>query len=193
LRFLQSGNLSAPLLFTNALKNVSMHYEEKKEAGTNGFSLTDAALPVKLKKAQAFKNMLETSTATFDGKTAVETPAYVPKNYQQRFLVKNKQKLLSIKAAEVALFYAEGRLNFLKTKDNRKFIMNYTMEMLSHSLLDPDKFFRINRSMIISFDDIKDIFPYFGGRVKLLLHTPVEKEIVVSRDKVSEFKKWLGE
>lgn len=66
------------------------------------------------------------------------------------------------------------------------------METLD-SLLDPTLFFRVNRSVIISFDNIKDMFTFFGGRIKVILHTTVEKEIIVSRDKVGEFKKWLGE
>jgi DNA-binding LytR/AlgR family response regulator len=112
--------------------------------------------------------------------------------YQQRILVKHTDKLISLKVNDVAHIYAEGRLNFIRTTDNRKFIINQSIEIL-YSQLDPALFFRINRSMIISFDDIKDMFAYFGGRVKIILKSQVEKDIIVSRDKVNDFKKWLGE
>jgi DNA-binding LytR/AlgR family response regulator len=112
--------------------------------------------------------------------------------YQQRFLVKNKQKLVSIRVSEVSLFYAEGRINFMKTTDNKKYMIAQTMESLMTSL-DPSDFYRVNRSTIIAFDAIKDMYAYFGGRVKIILHIPLEKEIIVSKDKVSGFKKWLGE
>lgn len=192
LRFFQSGTFAFPLLFTNSLKaGTSLTMGSAGESG----ALSNASnnLSVKLKKTRILKAVLENSINHMDATVFSKAPVYLPQDYQQRFLVKNKQKLLSIKLEEVALFYAEGRINFIKTKDNRKFFIQYTMETLSHSLLDPKHFFRVNRSTIVSFDDIKEMFSYFGGRVKLVLNTPHEKEIIVSRDKVSEFKKWLGE
>lgn len=193
LRFLQSGTFAFPLLFTNSLKSAGSPITMANTRASGDFSTVNSDLPIKLKKARMIRDMLQNSINPIpDATVSAEAPARLPQ-YQQRFLVKNKQKLLSIKIEDVALFYAEGRLNFIKTKDNRKFIMHYTMEMLNQSLLDPNCFFRVNRSTIVSFDDIKDMFAYFGGRVKLVLNTPHEKEIIVSRDKVSEFRKWLGE
>lgn len=121
-----------------------------------------------------------------------ETYSSASLRYQQRFLVKNKQKLVSVRVSEVSLFYAEGRINFMKTTDNKKYMIAQTMESLMTSL-DPADFYRVNRSTIIAFDAIKDMYAYFGGRVKIILHIPLEKEIIVSKDKVSGFKKWLGE
>lgn len=121
-----------------------------------------------------------------------ETYSSVGLRYQQRFLVKNKQKLVSIRVSEVSLFYAEGRINFMKTTDNKKYMIAQTMESLMTSL-DPADFYRVNRSTIIAFDAIKDMYAYFGGRVKITLQIPLDKEIIVSKDKVSGFKKWLGE
>lgn len=114
-----------------------------------------------------------------------------PKEYRKRFLVKLAQKLVSIEVDDICYFYSDGRLNFFKTKDNKKFVVDYTMDELE-SMLDPEKFFRISRSFYVSIDSVEKIDDYFGNRVILGLQPLVDKEAIVSREKVTDFKRWMG-
>jgi two-component system, LytTR family, response regulator LytT len=113
------------------------------------------------------------------------------KEYRKRFLVKHGQKLVSIETDDIAYFFSDGRLNFFKTNDNRKFVVDYTMDELG-DMLDPDKYFRISRSYFISVNSVDQIHDYFGNRLLLHLKPSSEKEAIVSREKVSDFKDWLG-
>ena len=114
-----------------------------------------------------------------------------PKEFRKRFLVKHAQKLVSIEVDEIAYFFSDGRLNFFKTFDNRKFVLDYTMDDLEE-MLDPEKYFRISRSFYISVESVDQIHEYFGNRLLIYLKPAVDKEAVVSREKVSDFKKWMG-
>lgn len=114
-----------------------------------------------------------------------------PKEYRKRFLVKQAQKLVSIEVDDIAYFYSDGRLNFFKTRDNRKFVVDYTMDELS-DMLDPDKYFRISRAFYVSIEAIDQIHDYFGNRLLLNLNPALDKEALVSREKVMDFKKWMG-
>jgi len=114
-----------------------------------------------------------------------------PKDYRKRFLVKHGQKLVSIETDEIAYFFSDGRLNFFKTDDNRKFVVDYTMDEME-DMLDPQKYFRISRSFYVSVRSISQIHDYFGNRLLLQLKPSVDKEAIVSREKVSDFKKWMG-
>jgi two-component system response regulator LytT len=114
-----------------------------------------------------------------------------PKEYRKRFLVKNGQRLVSVEMHEIAYFYSDGRLNFFKTYDNKKFVVDYTMDELE-DMLDPEKYFRISRSFYVAINSVDQIHDYFGNRLLLQLKPTVDKESVVSREKVSEFKKWMG-
>lgn len=114
-----------------------------------------------------------------------------PREYRKRFLVKNGQKLVSVDTGDIAYFYSDGRLNFFKTADNKKLIIDYTMDELE-DMLDPGQFFRISRSFFVSIDSIEKIDDYFGNRLILQLRPTVDKEALVSREKVSDFKKWMG-
>lgn len=114
-----------------------------------------------------------------------------PREFRKRFLVKHAQKLVSIDVEEVAYFYSDGRLNFFKTYDNRKFVVDYTMDELEE-MLDPERYFRISRAFYVSIISIDQIHDYFGNRLLLHLKPAVDKEAIVSREKVTEFKQWMG-
>jgi two-component system, LytTR family, response regulator LytT len=114
-----------------------------------------------------------------------------PKEYRRRFLVKHAQRLVSVEIEDIAYFYSDGRLNFFKTSDNKKFVVDYTMDELEE-MLDPARYFRISRSFYVSVNAIEKIDDYFGNRLILALKPSVDKEALVSREKVTEFKVWMG-
>ncbi|MBK7881088.1 MAG: response regulator transcription factor [Saprospiraceae bacterium] len=114
-----------------------------------------------------------------------------PKEYRKRFLVKHAQKLISIDIEQIRYFYSEDRLNFFKTMDDKKYLVDYSMDEIEE-MLDPDKFFRINRAFIVAIKSIDQINDYFGNRLKLVLNPAIDKETIVSREKVSDFKEWMG-
>jgi DNA-binding LytR/AlgR family response regulator len=113
------------------------------------------------------------------------------REFRKRFLVKHGQKLVSVEVDDIAYFFSDGRLNFFKTTDNKKFVVDYTMDELNE-MLDPDKYFRISRSFFISVNSVAQIHDYFGNRLMLQLKPETDKEAIVSREKVTEFKTWLG-
>lgn len=115
-----------------------------------------------------------------------------PKNsFKERFLVKQGQKLLSTPVDQIAYFFSQDRFIYFKTFDNQKFLLEYRIEQLE-KLLPPDRFFRVNRTFIISLSTVKEIHSYFGNRLKLYLSPAADKEVIVSRKRVNDFKEWLG-
>lgn len=112
-------------------------------------------------------------------------------HYRERFLVKQGQRLHSIHINEIAYFFSEERFIFFKTFDDQKYVTEYRIERLE-TMLNPERFFRINRSYIISLTSVRQIHSWFGSRLKLYLHPEAEREILVSRERVKKFKSWLG-
>jgi two-component system, LytTR family, response regulator LytT len=113
------------------------------------------------------------------------------KDYRKRFLVKYMQKLISVEVDRIAYFYSDDRLSFFKTFDDKKYVIDYTIDEIEN-MLDPDQFFRINRAFLVSVKSIDQIHDYFGNRLKLNLKPNIDKEALVSREKVSQFKDWMG-
>jgi two-component system LytT family response regulator len=112
------------------------------------------------------------------------------RTYKNRFMVKLGDHIKSITADQISLFFADGRDVYLITNQLRKFIIDYTLENLDE-ILDPKIFNRINRSYIVNISAIQDVVVYSNSRLKITPHIKWEPEIIVSREKVSDFKEWF--
>ena len=110
--------------------------------------------------------------------------------YKSRFLVKNGMQIKAIKAKEVAYFFSDEKISFLVSEQHGKFPVDFSLEEIETSL-DPHLFFRISRKYIAHVDAIREIHPYFKGRLKVTLQPNIEEEIVISSDRTPSFKAWL--
>lgn len=118
------------------------------------------------------------------------TKEYSEKKVKDRFLVRLGNHIHAINTKDIALFYAEGRTVFLMTNQQKKYIIEYTLENLIE-ILDSRAFYRVNRTFIIGYNSIHDLIVYSNSRLKISLKITLDKEVIVSREKVSDFKKWL--
>lgn len=113
------------------------------------------------------------------------------KIYKSRFLGKIGQRLVVVPVNEVAYFQANNKLVYLADITGSKYIVDHTLEQLE-SILDPQIFFRINRKFIITHHSIHHIRPYVNSRLKVCLKDVSEKEeMIVSRERVNAFMKWV--
>ena len=113
------------------------------------------------------------------------------KSYKNRFMVKVGDHIRSVSAENISLFYAEGRTVYLVTNTGKQYIIDYRLENLE-DILDPELFFRVSRSFIVQINAIADVLVYSNSRLKIKLHFDFEKEIIVSREKVSQLKTWFN-
>jgi two-component system, LytTR family, response regulator LytT len=120
--------------------------------------------------------------------------SYSQKNYKKRFLSKTGNKIRFVPVEDVAYFYSEGGITYLvETGSAKKYIIDFNLSELENHLLDPMRFYRINRSMIIHLDSLVEMKPYFNGRLMLYMSAAFENDIVVARERVNEFKNWINQ
>lgn len=112
--------------------------------------------------------------------------------YKKRFVVKFGEHIKTIDTEEVVYFYTEDKATFLCTKDARRYVVDFNLDTLD-SILDPKVFFRINRQFIISIHSIAEMFAYSKSRVLIKLNPPAKHETIVSTERSSDFKLWLGD
>lgn len=115
----------------------------------------------------------------------------IDREYKKRFTIKMGQQLKMIAIDEVECFYSENKGTYLHTFDNRDYLLDTTLEQLETEL-DPKDFFRISRKFIIPLKGIKEIQMYSNSRLKVILPTYKDDEVIVAREKVGDFKNWLG-
>ena len=112
-------------------------------------------------------------------------------HYKTRFLVKIGERYKSIPVNEISYFYISERSVLIKCYNGRDYGIEYSLEQLQ-KMVDPDKFFRINRNCIVNIDAISEMLSYSTSRLQLKLKNEEKSEaFVVSRDKVMEFKRWV--
>jgi len=105
-----------------------------------------------------------------------------------RIVAKIGYNLKIIQMDDVSCFYSENKMVYAQTAE-RSFPTDFTLDELQE-VLDPEKFFRVNRQFIIGLNFIKNIHtsPYY----KVEMQFQPDEEITVSRDRVKDFKDWLS-
>jgi two-component system, LytTR family, response regulator LytT len=112
------------------------------------------------------------------------------KSYKSRFTVKIGQQLKVITNDEIECFFSENKGTYIHTIDNRNYLIDGTLEVLENEL-DPKNFFRVSRKFIIPLRTIKEIQVHSNSRLKVILPTYKDDEVIVAREKVQDFKLWL--
>ncbi|SEK38587.1 two component transcriptional regulator, LytTR family [Maribacter orientalis] len=112
------------------------------------------------------------------------------REYKKRFTAKVGQHIKIINSEDVECFYSENKGTYAATKDGRDYLLDTTLEQLEGEL-KPQVFFRVSRKFFVNIDYIKDIISYTNSRLQIKLNNNPQLEIIVSREKVKDFKLWL--
>jgi DNA-binding LytR/AlgR family response regulator len=112
-----------------------------------------------------------------------------PSTYQ-RIVVKKGTEFIALEVNDIAYFFTEHRIVFVKDHDGRQFIADKTLSEFEASL-NKKQFFRINRKFIASLRAIEKFKPD-NGKVKISLTPPLKEDVHVSKEAAPEFRKWIG-
>ena len=140
----------------------------------------------KYKNLQTSKN-----TQNFNIEQIKKLISPLQKNYKKRFTVKIGQHLKMISIESIECFYSENKATNIHTIDNRNYLLDDTLEQLE-AKLQPEIFYRVSRKYFVNINAIKDIISYSNSRLKIILQSYNESEIIVSRERVKDFKNWIG-
>jgi DNA-binding LytR/AlgR family response regulator len=113
------------------------------------------------------------------------------KSYKKRFAIKIGQHLKMVNVDDAECFFSENKGTYIHTRDNKDYLLESTLEQLENEL-DPAKFYRVSRKHIVCINTIKDIVVYTNSRLKVILPTYNADEVIVSRERVNDFRDWLG-
>lgn len=151
--------------------------------------IDDEELESAVKKFRALKPAAQKLALDFeDIKKLLVNP--LEREFKKRFTAKVGQHLKIINADEVACFYSENKGTYAATSDGRNYLLDTTLENLENEL-EPKIFFRVSRKFYVNINHIKDIISYTNSRLQIKLNNFSEQKIIVSRERVKDFKLWL--
>lgn len=107
------------------------------------------------------------------------------------FVVKIGRKIKLIKLSEIVCFYSEHNTTFIQTTNNQSFPIDYSLQYLE-TVVPQSLFFRVNRKFIIHKSFIERAETYVNSRLQVVLNLYTAQEIIVSRERVKDFKNWLN-
>jgi DNA-binding LytR/AlgR family response regulator len=112
--------------------------------------------------------------------------------FKERLLIKRGQQLSYLKTELTAYCYADGKLCYAVDFNSNKYLLESNLSQLEDQL-QPNKFYRINRHLLVNIDAVNKVHTWLGGRLKVDLMVSAGIDTVVSRERVNGFKEWLGQ
>lgn len=114
------------------------------------------------------------------------------KQYKKSFLIHYCGRLIPIEAAKINWFYTANEIVYVHTADGRQYVTEFTLEQLEREL-NPALFFRANRQFIINKNAIDTVEYFFNGRLLVKIHPLPQEQVLVSKAKAMQFRKWLDQ
>jgi len=110
---------------------------------------------------------------------------------KEHLLIKIGEHYKSVQITDINCFFIKERCNFINTRHGKNYAIDYSLDK-AEKMLDPKRFFRVDRDHIINFSSIKDIIVYSSNRLKITIDGWKDCDVIlVSRERVSDFKDWM--
>jgi len=184
----EKAEIKAPVIFTTAYNEYAL-----KAFKVNSIDYILKPLD-KDEVAAAFKKYENLTGQSHSPNKMIESIGaamqMLTKRYKERFVIKVGEHLRSVEVNDVLYFYSLEKTTFAVTSDARKHVLDFTLDQIA-DIVDPAKFFRINRKYVVSVASIKDMISHTNSRLKLLLKSSDDDDVIVARERVQEFKDWL--
>jgi DNA-binding LytR/AlgR family response regulator len=173
-----------PVIFTTAYDKYLLNSFE--------FNSIDYLLkPITIEKLKRSISKLKTLEKHFiEGNLQKLIHAGTDQKIPHRIVVKKGTEFIALEANEIAYFFTEHRIVFVKDFGGRQFIADKTLSEFE-STLDNKLFFRINRKFIANLKAIEK-FKSDNGKVKIFLNPEIKEDVHVSKEAAPDFRKWIG-
>lgn len=180
--------ISAPVIFTTA-------YDEYALKAFKVNSIDYILKPVDKDELRGALEKFNTLKLTNVGKvdfsnSITQVMELLTKKYKERFVIKVGEHLRTVEVKDILYFFSSDKATFCTTREGRSHILDFTLDQLE-LMVNPVEFFRINRKYLVGTAAIQDIISHTNSRLKLILKDCPDQDIIVSRERVQEFKQWL--
>ena len=184
--FNQVGTITSKIIFTTAYSEYAIKAFEQN-------SIDYLLKPIAKEKLQRSLNKLK----QYEDHHQIQLDyaqllGNIEDSYKKRFLVKTGNQLKTVDIEEVAYFYSEDKITFIKLKKGERLPIESSLKSIEN-VVNPKDFYRINRKYIIHTSSISKM--YYSSKSKIILHLipiPDDPQVTVAIEKIGKFKKWLG-
>ncbi|MBC7904838.1 MAG: response regulator transcription factor [Gemmatimonadaceae bacterium] len=177
----KQARIDAPVIFTTA-------YQEHALKAFKQNSVDYLLKPVDIHELEAAIDKFRRQHGLLSLLKRVEKQGEV----KTRYLAKTGTRLISVLGEDISHFYTRDRMQYIKTHKGESFAIDKRLDEIE-SDMDDKLFFRANRQFIVSYHSIQKVHTWFSGKLKVSVSPESYEEIIISRLRAGDFKKWLGE
>src|SRR6218665_159664 len=179
-------NINSPVIFCTAFDD---YWQEAFEHNSIDYLLK----PIKEDKLEAALKKYDKLKQHFsaDLRELLQSRQQSFSEYKKRLLVKRGTDYISVKAEDIAYFYATHKLVCMIDNKNQKFILDQSLSEIEKQL-DPAQFYRVNRKYLVQLNSIKKIKCFPKSKLQLELEPATNEDIIISQDNVTAFKEWMS-
>ena len=110
--------------------------------------------------------------------------------YPRRIATRVGERITFLDLDQVTHVMASDRLTYAVV-NGRQHCIDQTISELEQRL-DPARFLRIHRAVLVNVDWVKELNTWFAGKVVVTLKDAHHTQLTVARDRVRALKSWLG-
>ena len=177
--------VKTPVIFTTAYDEYALKAFKVNSIDYLLKPISQSELDQAIDKYKESNTLKEIPSQVFDNIMHLLT-----KKYKTKFVIKVGEHIKVFTIEDVQCFYSMEKYTFLQNNEGRDYAISYSLDQVEN-LIDPAKFFRINRRFLVSFLAISNIVSYSNSRLRINLKSNDSEDLIVSREKVQDFKKWL--
>lgn len=108
-----------------------------------------------------------------------------------RFLAERKGQLVPVNTNNIAFIYTENKMSYFIEFNGYKSHLNTSLEELNKNL-NNTQFYRASRKVILSIKAIEKVEKYGTTQLRVYTRPETPFNIIISKNKLTDFKKWLG-
>ncbi|GAA0891072.1 LytTR family DNA-binding domain-containing protein [Fulvivirga kasyanovii] len=181
-------DIQAPVIFTTAFDEYALKAFKVNSIDYLLKPIDEDELAGAFKKLDRLSNNHQPQSNTLA--QINQAMAMLTNKYKSRFVIKVGEHIKSVAVDEIQYFFSRDKATFCCVNDAKNYLLDYSLEQVE-GMLDPEMFYRINRKYLISLEAIEDIISYSNSRLRIVLKHCNDDDVIVSRERVNDFKSWL--
>lgn len=123
-------------------------------------------------------------------KVALPIDTIPSENTRKRLITYKKDEMVMVEADNIAFFFLSEHVVSMHTSSGQQYIVNISLDELMKQL-DNEVFYRANRQFIINVNAISTILVYGRNQLRLSTRPQSPEDIIISKNRVTDFRKWL--
>ena len=183
--------ITAPIIFTTAYDEYALKAFKVNSIDYLLKPIDEDELEGALQKLDQLKPAGPAESASLNSLDQIsKAVSLLTRQYKNRFIIKIGEHIKAVSIDDIHFFFSRDKATYCTTEEGKSYLLDYPIQELT-SMVDPEKFFQINRKYIVSLKAIKDMVSFSNSRLKIILKNSDDDDVIVSRERVQDFKQWL--